>query len=53
MFWAFLAFSAVAVALVKLGALSAWVTFLTAGLQLAAFLAIVLVVIALWRLVAR
>jgi hypothetical protein len=53
MFWAFLGLSAVAVALVKLGALSVWVTFLSAAVKALALLAIVLVAIVVWRVALR
>ena len=53
MFWAVLALSAIAVALIKLGALSVWVTFLSAALKLLVLLAILAVLFAMWRLVFR
>ena len=53
MFWVFLLLLAAAAALVKLGAMSVWVGLLSAALKLAAFLAIVLVAVAVWRLVIR
>jgi uncharacterized membrane protein (UPF0182 family) len=48
--WAFLGLSAVAVAPVKLGALSVWVTFLSATVKVLVLVAIVLVALVVWRL---
>jgi hypothetical protein len=53
MLWAFLGLSAVAVALVKLGALSVWVTFLSATVKVLVLLMIVLIALVVWRLALR
>jgi hypothetical protein len=53
MLWAVLGLSAVAAALVKLGALSVWVTFLSAAVKVLALLAIVLVALVVWRVAFR
>lgn len=53
MFWGFLALVAIAVAFIKLGALSVYVTLLSAALKLLVFLAILLVLVAVWRVAFR
>ena len=49
MFWAFLILVALAVALIKLGAMSVWLTVLLGALQALLFGAVALIVFAGWQ----
>jgi hypothetical protein len=53
MFWGVLGLLTLAVAFVKLGALSAWVTILSAALKLLLILAVALAAFVVWRLASK